>query len=65
MKIKIIRNTVCNGDNVAKGEEIEASKSDAKFLVHRGFAEHVVAPAKPAAKPAKPAVAPAPASTKE
>lgn len=42
MKIKITRDTVCDGDFVKKGKTIDTSEGSAKFLIRIGKA--IVAP---------------------
>lgn len=39
MKIKILKSTVCGGKAVKAGSVVEASASDANFLINKGRAE--------------------------
>lgn len=52
MKIKILRDTVCDGENVMSGEVIDASAPSARSLIRLGKAQvYFDDPAKPKAKP--------------
>ena len=44
--IKLLKNTVCGGRPVMKGDIVEASLKDARFLINRGRAEAAEAPKK-------------------
>jgi len=39
MKIKILKQTVCNGEVVKVGDVVEANDRDARFLINIGKAE--------------------------
>lgn len=63
MKIKIIRNTVAQGKPVFVGQELDASKEEARLLISLGKAEGVAekaAPVKAIEKAPETAEAPAP-----
>ena len=45
MHIKVLRGTIVGGKRVAAGTVVEASRSDAKYLINTGKAEEASAPA--------------------
>jgi len=50
-RIKLLAGTVCGGNPVKAGDEVDASKSDAHLLVQLGKAQYIEAKApKPAPK---------------
>lgn len=49
MKIRIRRDTVCGGERVKTGDVVDASSSDARYLIVRGKAEEYKMAKKPRA----------------
>ena len=50
MWIKVLRGTIVDGKRVFEGSVVEASRSDARYLINTGKAEEASAPAPKRAK---------------
>lgn len=51
MKIKILKDTVCDGERVLKDQIKDATPKSARFLINIGKAQEYIEPPKPKKKP--------------